>query len=116
VRFASDRFPKAQFFTADLAADPIPSADAVLAIDVLPHIKSQDFKKVVGKLFHAAERLVVLKIAMGVDDGYYQHNVPLPNEWGVLEGGEWFGRGYNIPNNDVAKLWVFTRSAIELLV
>lgn len=113
VRYAADRFPKAQFFVADLAADPIPPADAVLAIDVLPHIKPDDFKKVVGKLFHAAERLVVLKIAMGVDDNYYQHNVALPHEWGVLKEGEWFGRGYNIPDNKVAKLWVFTRSEVE---
>jgi SAM-dependent methyltransferase len=107
VEFAADRFPKAQFFVADITTDPLPEADCVIALDVLPHIKPEHFQDTVGKLFHTAKRLVILKVAMNVDDGYYQHNVPLPHEWKPVQSGKWGGPAFNIPDNRVAKLWIF---------
>ena len=110
VRFAADRFPKAQFFVADITADPLPEADAVIALDVLPHIKPEHFDRTVGKLFHTAAKVVILKVAMGVDDGYYQHNVSLPHEWTPMKSGNWTGVAYSLPDNRVAKLWVFKKA------
>ena len=105
IQIAQKKFPKANFFVADLTKDSIPQADTVIAIDVLPHIKEHHFKDVVTKIFRAARKTVIVKTSLGVNDGYYQHS----HEWdGVVPHGwtrEALGR---IPDNQVAQFWVYS--------
>lgn len=110
IVYAQERHPKATFFVADLTLDTIPPADAVIGIDVLPHIKPEHFQAVIRKIFGAAKKLVVLKIALNVADGNYQHNVPLPHDWNMPDG--WSGPILNIPGNNVAKLFICKKTEV----
>ncbi len=72
IEHAKAAFPNTNFIVADITKDDIPEADAVLAIDVMQHIKHEDFNRVIDKLLAAARKVLIIKVTVGVEDGYYQ--------------------------------------------
>ena len=110
IQIAQEKFPKATFFVADASSDALPQADVVTAIDVMPHIKKGHFYPVVSKLFRSANKAVVIKTSLGVDDGFYQNahdwgNGTIPNGWSRVDMGP-------PPDNSVARLWVFRKQEV----
>jgi SAM-dependent methyltransferase len=106
LEYAHDRFPKATFFVADITKDAVPITEAVINIDMMQHIKPEDFSRVVRKLFYAAEKLLVIKTSVNFTPGYYQFNHKwddvVPTGWKkVIEE--------QVPEATVSRLFVFVK-------
>lgn len=113
IGIAAKKFPHATFSVANVVIDEIPQADALVTIDVLPHIKPEHFKATVDKLFAAARKMVIVKTSLGVDDGYYQH----AHDWDNVAPDGWVRNALpGIPGNNVAQFWVYEKKGAPVAV
>lgn len=106
LEYAREKFPEATFFTADITKDAIPLTDAVISLDMMQHIKPEDFERVVRKLFYAAQKLLVIKTSVNFRPGYYQFshkwNGDIPAEWKKVAEEQ-------VPECAVSRLFVFAK-------
>ena len=106
VRRASEIHPDGRFFVADLARDPLPQSDVVLALSVLPHIRPTEFDSVWKKITKAAKKKIIATVTFGTGNGQYQFDLPPVETWD-LDG--WTYEMSDLSGSSKAKLLVFTK-------
>lgn len=113
LEYAHERFPKATFFAADITKDTLPQADAVVSIDVMQHIKPEDFERVLRKMFYMARKILVVKTSVNFRPGYYQFNHSwngsVPDSWKKVAEEQ-------VPECSVSRLFVFARQPEDRVV
>jgi len=104
--FAREKFPGATFFTADITKDAVPITDAVINIDMMQHIRPEDFERVVRKMFYAAKKLLIIKTSVNFQPGYYQFS----HKWNGVAPDDWKKVAEEqVPECSVSRLFVFAK-------
>lgn len=94
-----------RFRVLDVTKEDLPEADAVVCIDVLQHIKPEDYQSVFQRLTLAARKVLIVKTSIGIPESFYQFD----------HAGKWIGlRELNpVPGSRFGKLFVFEKQPVE---
>lgn len=87
IGYARKKFPQGRFVNENILDVDIGQRDAIIAVDILQHIKPEDYERFIAKLFAGARKLVVIKTSRGFAGNYYQfnHDRPIMDGWRCFE-------------------------------
>lgn len=106
IQQARERFPNHSFIRRDVTVEDIPTADAIVCIDMFQHIKHEDVLPLLKKMLAAATKTVIVKTSVNIPENYYQFN----HDWESfkIEVGE-PSLETTVPGVPHAKFFVFTK-------
>lgn len=101
--YAREKFPGTLFLQVDATKEDIPEADAIICIDMMQHIKPEDFDTVFNRLLKAARKVLIVKTSVNIGNLYYQFN----HDWTDAAPSETL----DVPGSDVSRVFVFEKVA-----
>lgn len=109
IEHARARFPKSDFRCLDVTREDILTADVVLCIDVLQHIRHEDFEAVMKRLMGAAQRRLIIKTSIDIPENFYQFSHSY-DRWMSTRPGDWsISSVQEVPDSVYGRLFVFDR-------
>jgi len=113
IAHAQQKYPASKFIAGDITNpetwEKIPEADLFTCSEVLNHIEPEHYGPLVARIFHAAQKAVILRMWQREDldgaGGYHWSNpIPDPEGWVVTDI-------FHCPNSTVgAMIYVYVRS------
>lgn len=112
LEHAEKKFPDAVFCIADVSeCSAVKPADAVLCLDVLQHIKPEDFDGVMDRLLAAARKVLIIKVSVDIPENHYQFNHIWPLTWPGTEMS-WM----KVPGSQYGRLFIFVKEPAHVPV